>query len=285
MHISRSIFALFTCLFAVLTIPAEAQTKFNRSIVPNFWDVDSPLEKPQNLKITRLRFLTTTDFPPFNFIDRKKRLSGFHIDLAQQICTELKILRLCQIQAIPWAELESAIAKGDGEAIIAGLELNKENSKLFEFSRPFLQIPARFVAKKNSGLDEPMAQTLYQRKTGVVKSSAHAQYFSSVFSNRNSIEFDSLAEAKQAMIDNKIDTVFADAVSLAFWLSSKNANKCCEFVGGPYLSREYFGNGLTIAVAKGNPDLVSAINYALRRINDKGIFAELYLRYFPISLY
>jgi len=42
---------------------------------------------------------------------------------------------------------------------------------------------------------------------------------------------------------------------------------------------------LAVALKKDNEELTGAINYALRSINDKGIFAELYLRYFPISLF
>jgi hypothetical protein len=33
------------------------------------------------------------------------------------------------------------------------------------------------------------------------------------------------------------------------------------------------------------PDLVTAIDYALQEIEAKGIFAELYLRYFPVGFH
>jgi polar amino acid transport system substrate-binding protein len=119
----------------------------------------------------------------------------------------------------------------------------------------------------------------------LVKNSAHAKYFKAVFSNRKFVEFDSIAEARNALLGKSISAVFSDAVSHSFWLTSKAADNCCQFVGGAYLSREYFGNGLTIAVAKGNLELVEAINFALKRINTNGTFRELYLRYFPIGLY
>ena len=35
---------------------------------------------------TQLRFLTSNDFPPFNYYDEEGNLSGFHIDLAKAIC-------------------------------------------------------------------------------------------------------------------------------------------------------------------------------------------------------
>ncbi len=264
--------------------PSRGQN-ISGSNIPNFWDPNVRLVKPEGLKFNRLRFLTTTDFPPFNFIDRDRRLSGFHIDLARQICTELEILHLCQIQALPWDDLQQAVEKGEGEAIIAGLEMTREMREKFDFSMPFLQIPARFAALQVSALGEPMAISLYRKKTGLVRGSSHAAYFKTVFSNRGYLEFDSLAEAKKAILAKKVDALFSDAVSLTFWLTSKAAANCCKFVGGPYVSPEYFGNGLTIAVVKGRPKLVAALNFALRRISDNGTFRELYLRYFPLSLY
>jgi polar amino acid transport system substrate-binding protein len=264
---------------------SESQTFQQSSNIPNFWDPNIRIPKPEGFKIDRLRFLTTTDFPPFNFIDRNKLLSGFHVDLSRQICSELAILQLCQIQALPWDELDKAIKSGNGEVIIAGLEMTYAQRKKYDFSMPFLHIPARFVALQNSGLSEPMASSLFKKKTALVKGSSHAHYFKAIFPNRQFVEFESFANAKKAVIDKSVDALFGDAVSLSFWLTSQSASNCCKFVGGPYLSIEYLGNGMTIAVAKNKPKLVEAINYALRRINDNGTFRELYLRYFPLSLY
>ena len=274
---------LLVCLYG--SEHGYSQNFQQSSNIPNFWDPNIRLPKPEGFKIERLRFLTTTDFPPFNFIDRNKLLNGFHIDLARQICSELAILQLCQIQAVPWDELDKAIEKGDGEAIITGLEMNYAQRKKYDFSMPFLHIPARFVALQSSALSEPLATSLFKKKTALVKGSSHAQYFKAVFSNRQYIEYDSLALAKRAVVDKSVEVLFGDAVSLSFWLTSKSAANCCRFVGGPYLSNEYLGNGMTIAIAKNQPQLVEAINYALRRINDNGTFRELYLRYFPVSLY
>ena len=37
--------------------------------IPYFWDAKERLTRPDLSAVTRLRFLTTIDFPPFNFID------------------------------------------------------------------------------------------------------------------------------------------------------------------------------------------------------------------------
>ena len=46
-----------------------------------------------------------------------------------------------------------------------------------------------------------------------------------------------------------------------------------------------FGQGLAIAAPRGQADLKRAINAALETLHDKGVYAELYLRYFPVSFF
>ncbi|MGZ9410061.1 MAG: transporter substrate-binding domain-containing protein, partial [Methylocystis sp.] len=46
---------------------------------------------------------------------------------------------------------------------------------------------------------------------------------------------------------------------------------------------KYFGEGVGIAVKKGNAPLRRALDYALSRLAQRGVFAELYLKYFPVG--
>ena len=84
---------------------------------------------------------------------------------------------------------------------------------------------------------------------------------------------------------NKVAGVFGDGMRLALWLDGQDAAGCCRFAGGPYLAPEYLGQGLAIAVRGEDQALVQALDHALQAIAVKGTFAELYLRYFPISFY
>lgn len=264
-----------------LISPSNAQTSY----VPNFWHPSERLTKPDLSGLPRLRFLTTTDFPPFNFIDRNKRITGFNIDLARAICDELDILAKCQIQALPWDKLQEAVEAGEAEAIIAGLQPTAELRLKFEFSRPYLYIPGRFVALRERAIAEPMALAVTRNRTGLIRRSSHAAWFREAFPLAQRVVFPDRAAALEALKDGEVDLVFSDALSLSFWLTSQSADDCCVFAGGPYFAPVDFRRGLAIAFPRGRTDLASAANYALRQINDNGVYAELYLRYFPISLY
>ena len=280
--ISLAIWVAMTCAFFASN-PAFGQENPN---IPNFWDPSERFIKPNIKETPRLRFLTTTDFPPFSFVDKDKRLTGFHVDLARAICEELEVLSVCQIQALPFAELERELIQGRGEAIIAGLAANRNTRELFDFTRPYFWLPARFVAQNSASFSEPLAESMKDQEIGVVDGTSHAAMALANFGQLRVRLFATQQAALNALVKKQITAVFGDGLSLSFWLQSgEKEASCCKFIGGPYLSTDYFGNGMAIAVSKQDRQLQNALNYALRAINDKGKFAELYLRYFPIGLF
>lgn len=253
--------------------------------VPVLWDSKERLQKPDLSTLPRLRFLTTTDFPPFNFIDKSGRLSGFHIDLARAICAELGVADKCQIQALPWAELDNALNSGEGEALIAGVLATADTRERYAFSRPYLQFPARFIMKKGQAVAEPLVDTLMGKRVGVLAGSAHERVLRDYFSNVKVVTYTKPDWLNIDLKDGKLDAVFGDGMRLSFWLAGTDAAGCCRFAGGPYLAPEYLGTGLAIATKPDNPALAAAFDYALHEISAKGTFAELYLRYFPVSFF
>ncbi|MBZ9671155.1 transporter substrate-binding domain-containing protein [Mesorhizobium sp. B3-2-1] len=253
--------------------------------VPVLWDAKERLPKPDLSALPRLRFLTTTDFPPFNFLDGAGKLSGFHIDMARAICAELGIVDKCQIQALPWAELQGALEKGEGEAIIAGIAATPQSRQTYAFSRAYLQFPARFIMPKNKALAEPIFDKLRSKRVGVISGSAHERMLRDYFSTVQVVPFDGPEALYGDLKAGKIDAAFGDGMRFAFWLGGSDAAGCCRFAGGPYLAPEYLGTGMAIATRADNPALAAALDYALQEISMKGTFAEFYLRYFPVSFF
>jgi polar amino acid transport system substrate-binding protein len=268
-------------MLVVLAAPARA----DEPQIPNFWDLKERLPKPQLDNLQRLRFLTTVDFPPFNYIDSGGRLAGFHIDLARRICSELGISDKCQIQALPWGELEEALTKGDGEAILAGIAVNAETRETYAFSRPYMHFAARFAMQKANAMTEPLYVGLAGKRIGVMAGSAHEKMLRAYFPGVRPVTYQRTEWLYEDLRAGKIDGGFGDGMRLAFWLAGTDSAGCCRFAGGPYLAPEFLGNGLAIAVKPEDVLLADAFNYALREIQVKGVFAELYLRYFPLSFY
>lgn len=264
---------------------AATPVRADDPVIPQFWDAKERLIKPDISSFPRVRFLTTTDFPPFNFVDANGLLSGLHVDLARAVCRTLEILDRCQIQALPWEELEGALERNEGDAIIAGLAVTPEKRKKYAFTRSYLRFPARFVIARNASLEEPMYRAVAGKRVGVRAGSEHEAMLRDYFPDARPVTYSRAEWIYEDLRNGKIDAAFGDGMHLSFWLAGPNSEDCCRFAGGPYLAPEYFGSGLAIAVRGDNAALADAFDYALREINTSSTFAELYLRYFPESFY
>lgn len=272
--------ALAVAALAVLA-PASAQ----EARIPSFWDTRERLERPQLGDLPRLRFLTTVDFAPFNMLDADGQLVGLHVDLARDICRQLSLDAVCQIQALPWDELVPALENGEGEAIIAGLSPTAELRERLTFTRPYLKFPARFAAPRAALPREPIYRSIAGKRVGVVAGSTHEAMLRALFANAQPVPFGRFEPMMENLQSGEIDAVFADGMQLAFWMDENDSEACCAFAGGPYLTADYTGQGLMIAVDAANADLAKGIDAALREIDASGRFAELYLRYFPVSFF
>ena len=282
---SRITFSLVLAVLLAVAKVANAQEPTTEPPIPLLWDTKERLAKPDLSALPRLRFLTTTDFPPFNFLDGQGRLSGFHVDLARAICAQLDLADRCQIQAVPWGELQAALELGEGEAIIAGLAVTAETRAAYAFSRPYLQFPARFVTLKSRSLEEPVYKSLQGRPVGVVAGSAHERMLRDFFGGVKVVPLPDEDALRAAVKTGDVDAVFGDGMRLSFWLADAASQRCCRFAGGPYIAPEYLGTGLAIAARVGDAMLPAAFDHALQEIAAKGTFAELYLRYFPVGFY
>src|SRR5689334_6701655 len=87
--------------------------------VPGFWDPRRRPDRPDLSRITVIRFLTETDYPPFNFTGADGNPAGFNVDLARALCDEIKIT--CTIQMRRFETLVDAITSNRGDAIIASM--------------------------------------------------------------------------------------------------------------------------------------------------------------------
>lgn len=274
--------AFLLCLAAVLVF---SHARAAEPVIPRFWDERERIPKPDLSQVERVRFLTTVDFPPFNFVDPQGRLSGFHIELVRAICRELDIVPACQIQALPWSELEEALSARQGEALIAGTAVTTQNRERYAFTRPYLRFPARFIAPRASTLEEPIYRAVAGRRIGVVEGTAHEAMLRNYFAGTRPVTYSRSEWMLDDLRAGKLDGVFGDGMRLSFWLAGASSQSCCRFVGGPYIAPEFLGEGLSIAVSRHQANLAQAFDFALRELSVNGTFAELYLRYFPIGFY
>jgi polar amino acid transport system substrate-binding protein len=263
-------------------LPSEPPGKLtDPTAVPSFWDPRHRPERPDLTRITLIRFLTETDYPPFDFTGPDGAPAGFNIDLARLICEELKVP--CTIQMRRFDTLIKALDAKSGDAVIASIAQTPETRQKVDFTNPYYRSPARFVSRRDLDIPDVRPQALEGRKIGVVAGTAHEAFLKTLFTEAIVQPYPNADAARFALKKGEVDLIFDDGISLAFWLNGTDSANCCVFRGGPFLESSYFGEGVGIAVRHGNDLLRQAFNWALFQLWEKGRFTDLWLRYFPIN--
>jgi polar amino acid transport system substrate-binding protein len=257
-----------------VTLPAGAG-------VPGFWDPRRRPERPDLSRIQSIRFLTELDYPPFNYAGPDGNPIGFNVDLARHLCDEIKTS--CTIQARRFDLLLDALDDNRGDAVIASIAITPATRRRAAFTDPYYRTPARFVARADSPIGDVLPELVEGKKVAVVAGTAHEAFLKEMFTAADVRSYANAEAAREALRNKDVDLLFGDGVTLAFWLNGSDSASCCVFRGGPFLESRYFGEGVGIAVKRGNDLLRQALNWALFREWEKGGFTDLWLRYFPIS--
>ncbi len=268
--------ALLASLFPFFAFGADVS-------VPLLGNPQHRLERPDTSNLRVLRIITDDSYPPFGFARADGSLTGFNVDLARALCEELKIP--CTIQARRWDTLLDALQQGQADVAIASIAMTPANLRRADFTAPYYKTPARFAVRQSSTLTETLPESMSGQTIGVEGHTAHEAYLRTFFPNAILRTYESSAALRSALRRGEVDVIFSDGVGLSLWLAGAEAAQCCRFAGEPFFDTQFFGEGAGIAVKRDNVIVRRAMDYALKRLDENGVYADLYLKYFPLGFY
>ncbi|MEM1287645.1 MAG: transporter substrate-binding domain-containing protein [Pseudomonadota bacterium] len=239
----------------------------------------SRIALPEPMPGPVLRFVIADDFPPFAYVDGAGRLAGVHPDLIRRLCRTLDLA--CTVQARRFDQVLSAIDEDPNDLVlVAGLAVSPENADRLAFSLPYFRFAGRFVGRRTADETEDWTE---RARIGVIENTTHEAFLNDGFASATIETYEDQAALLQALRRGDVSHIFSDAVDLAFWLASPASGNCCRFFGTPFFSNDYFGNGLTLAVPRRQPQLLQALNSALARLESSGELEIVMLTAFPID--
>src|SRR5580704_12992658 len=242
----------------VVSKDGVSPTAVASAAVPGFWDPRRRPERPDLSRIQSIRFLTELDYPPFNYAGPEGNPTGFNIDLARQLCDEIKTS--CTIQARRFDLLLDALDDNRGDAVIASIAITPATRRRVDFTDPYYRTPARFVARADNPMRDVLPELVEGKKIAVVAGTAHEAFLKEMFTAAEVRAYANAEAAREALRNQDVDLLFGDGVTLAFWINGSESAGCCAFRGGPFLESRYFGEGVGIAVRRGNDLLRQALN-------------------------
>jgi len=228
-----------------------------------------------------IRIGTEGAYFPFNYLDDKGRLQGFDIDIANALCSAMRVE--CEFLISSWQALIPGLRRNKFDAIIASMSITDQRKQLVDFTDKYYQTAAQFVAPEARDL-EISKEGLTGKMLGAQRDTTHSAYLLDNFSDVADVKiYDTQEHLYIDLFSGRLDAALADRLVWLEWL--KQSGTEFRLVGEPFSDREWYGEGVGIAVRKEDPELRDRFNEALAGILANGTYEQINKKYFPFSIY
>jgi len=230
-----------------------------------------------------IRVATEGAYPPFNSVDSNGELQGFDVDITKALCKQMGVE--CKLMIQDWDGLIPGLLAKKYDAIVASMSITEERKQKVDFTDKYYVSPARFVAKKGANI-EVSKKGLKGKVVGVQRATIHENFVRDNFGD--SVQIKSYATQDEANMDltaGRVDLVIADATVLQGGFLDTDAGKGYAFIGPSFTAAKWFGEGIGIAVRKGDGDLKAMFNKAIKEIRKNGVYQKINAKYFDFDLY
>ena len=212
-----------------------------------------------------LTFAMEPSYPPFETTNEKGEIIGFDVDIANAICKEIQAN--CSFKSLSFDGLVQAVKQKRIDGAISAMDITEARSKQVLFSDAYYDSSASFIALKGK------ANLNTAKNVGVQNGTTFQQYVVAEAKQYAPKAYNSIQDSILDLKNGRIDLIFGDTAVLADMLSKETD---LTFVGEKVTNQKYFGNGLGIAINKGNKDLVDELNKGLATIKANGEYQKIY---------
>jgi len=230
----------------------------------------------------QLKIGTEGAYPPFNFLTADGQLEGFDVDIARALCEEMNAE--CEFVTQDWDGIIPALQAGKFDAIIASMSITEERKQQVDFTEKYYNTPPALVVAKDSDIAGVTKEDLADKTIGAQGSTTHANFAEETFPDSEIRVYPTSEEYKLDMVNGRLDAVIDDVIVLQDWLKTPDG-ECCKVLGTLTPVEEIYGEGIGIAVRKGEDELREKFNAAIAAIRENGKYKEINDKYFDFDAY
>ena len=213
---------------------------------------------------------TDTSFVPFEFKEGGEYV-GFDIDLINAIADDAGFT--IDLKTTNFDGIIPGMQTGRFDIAIAGISITDERAKKIDYSDPYYQSGLR-IGVPVGNTDIQTVDDLQGKTIATRLGSTSADYIKKNIDGATPKEYKQLDQAYLSVASGSTDAVLYDAPNVAYYIKTKGADSL-KMVGD-LLQAEDYG----IAISKGQPELVEAINTSLKTLKDNGTYDELFEKWF-----
>ncbi|HEY9862402.1 MAG TPA: transporter substrate-binding domain-containing protein [Candidatus Obscuribacterales bacterium] len=223
---------------------------------------------------------TEDDYPPFEFLVNEKPI-GFDHELLEQL-RKIVPFEIRQ-EILPWQGILPGVADGTYDLALTAVGITDDRVKTLDFTMPIAESTIAYIKRK----DDPVIKTLADLsgkvlgvQQGGVSLAAIPDLEAQLKQQGGTLgqvkQYRGFAEAYQDLLNQRLDAVLHNIVSLSVLVSEKPA----IFELGERLSRKSYA---AWAVKKGNQDLLDLLNRFLGDLRAQGELKRLQSKWFKIT--
>ena len=221
----------------------------------------------------KLHMSTEATFPPYEMLAEDGSFIGIDVEVAQAIADKLGLELV--VDNMGFDAALTAAQTGQSDIAMAGITVNEERQQVMDFSNSYATGVQVVIVKEGSPIatvdDLSNAEMIGCQKatTGYIYCSADPE--DDGYGEDHVTAYDTGALAVMALVNGQIDAVVIDNEPAKAFVAQNPGLKI--------LDTEFAVEDYAIGVAKGNTDLLNAINKAMDELIEEGTFQQIVDKY------
>ena len=211
-----------------------------------------------------LRMITEATFPPYEFL-RGQEVVGIDVEICRAVAEKLG--KNFASETVDFDSVIPAVISGKADLAAAGITITEDRKKNVDFSIPYVKTGIVVIYKTAGGFTGP--EQLKGKKIGVQSGTTSETYVLEQL-NQEPERSRSSAEAVAALKSGRVDFVIADIDPAKNCIKGEPDLALSDFV----TSEEY-----AVAIRKGQPELLKAVNETIAELKADGRLAKWIAEY------
>lgn len=219
-------------------------------------------------ELPTVTFATDATWPPMEFVDANKNVTGFAIEYMTRAGREAGFKAV--FMAVAWDGIFAGLDVGKYDAIASSVSITEDRKKVMSFSEPYFQVRQALVVRKDSSVKT--LKELVGKEVGS-QISTTGTFAIKAMPGVISKTYDEVGLAIEDLHNGRIDGVVCDdPVAANYALQNARYAKTLKIAAiVESKEAEYYG----IAVKKGNQKTLDLVNKGIAALKAKGIDKEL----------
>ncbi len=214
----------------------------------------------------KMKIAMSGAYPPFNFVDEQNNVVGFDPAIGKEIARRMGID--VEIVTTAWDGIIAGLLASKYDAIVGSMSITDERKKVVDFVGPYYRMSRGIFVKRGSSIKS--MDDLEGATVGATLGETHEKFARSQ-EGWNLRTYKGLPELLIEVDNGRLDAIVADDIPVLVAIR-KNGMKLVPL---DLSNLEGIADQAGIAVRKGNPDLVTAMQAALASMMEDGTYTKI----------